>query len=495
MAQGRERPRWRRMARAGLVGVALLVVASFAALELRLSGPFGISGYVAYRSLRSFARDALIPSPPSVADFPNPGPNAIVIVLDCFRRDYLDVAAPRLRSFAEDAWSYDRYYAAASWTKPSTVSLFTGLHVRRHYVTGGGGSQLPSEALTIAELLQEQGFATAGFVWNPHLTRRQAFDQGFDHYVDNARRGSKSLLHELFAWLDAERPQRFFAYVHFQGTHDPYYDDNDLVALLTAPAYPGDLDFSKIDYKLAVAEGLRLSQAEVAHLRHVALGKARRVDREAVAGFLERFFDSRLPENTLVMITSDHGDGFLEHEAVSHGRTVYEEEIHVPLLVHYPEAFARERGFANSGRDECLASTVDVLPTVADFLGVPRPDGIDGASLVPARGGRPSCGRAVVSERTLEDGAIAGAALLYDELKLIVDYSEQGRALRLYDLGSDPGEQREISDDRRARARQLDADLVRRLNGDGASLAPWEAVPGELSDEHREALRALGYVE
>jgi arylsulfatase A-like enzyme len=468
-------------------------VLGIAALEVKLSGPLGISGYVVYRAVRSTIRDALTPDPPTMVGFSNTGPNAVIIVLDCYRYDYLD-SAPILRSFGERAWVFDRYYSAAPWTKPSTVSLFTGLSVRKHFVLRGGGSKLPTEALTLAELMQAQGFSTAGFVWNPHLTRRQTFDQGFDFYVDNARRGSKTLLSEFFWWLDRSRPERFFAYIHFQGTHDPYYLDNDLGALLSAPPYPGGLDFTNTDYKQAVNhEGRRLSPAEAAHLKHVAEGKARRVDREAVGGFLERFEASGLPDNTLLVITSDHGDGFAEHEAVSHGSTVYNEEVHVPLLMRFPERFARERSFPVTGRDTCPASTVDLLPTLLDFVGAAAPPGIDGVSIIPDRRSAASCSRPVVSERTSEAGHVSGAAMVVDDRKVIVDY--EGAGSQLFDLSADPSEARDLSGERAGERRDLEAELARRLNADGSSMAPWSEVPGELTPEMQEELRALGYVD
>jgi len=482
----------RHLSRAAAILLVLSAVV-FVALELRLSGPLGISAHVLYRTLRVFVRDATIPTPPPVPEFSNSGPNAIIIVLDCYRLDYLEGGARALSAFAERAWEFDRYYAAASWTKPSTVSLFTGLLVRKHFVIQGGGSQLPPEALTLAELLKERGFSTAGFVWNPHLTRRQAFDQGFDHYVDRARKGSKSLLYEFFSWLDRERPERFFAYVHFQGTHDPYYDDNDLSAVLSAPAYPGDFAFHTIDYKHAVRDGRALSAEEAAHLKHVAEGVARKVDRQVVGGFLERFDASSLPENTLLVITSDHGDAFFEHAAVSHGTTVYNEEVHVPLVMHFPPRFARSRSFPSVGKTSCPASTVDLLPTVMDFVGAPTPPGIDGVSLVPGRGGEGACSRTIVSERTF-DGKVTGAAVVSESLKLIVDY-EGGRAPELFDLSSDPGETRDLSRELAGQAASLERELRRLLNDDGSSMAEWSEVRGTIPEEQREALRALGYLD
>jgi arylsulfatase A-like enzyme len=195
------------------------------------------------------------------------------------------------------------------------------------------------------------------------------------------------------------------------------------------------------------------------------------------------------------VITADHGDAFFEHGSVSHGGTIHNEEVHVPLVIHFPEAFAKQRGFATTGTDGCPASTVDLLPTALDFVGAPAAEGIDGASLVPsARAG--SCAREVFSERTLEEGKIAGAALVSEGHKLIVDYGDGGqRKLQLYDLASDPGETRDLAQERADQARRLDEALTNRLNADGSSMARWESVDGSLPDEQLDALRELGYVE
>jgi arylsulfatase A-like enzyme len=303
------------------------------------------------------------------------------------------------------------------------------------------------------------------------------------------------MLYELFAWLDRERPERFFAYIHFQGTHDPYYDDNDLSSLLSAPAYSGDLDLTNMEYKQDVKKGRVLTPEESAHLAHIAYGKAARIDRQAVRPLVERLEASKLLENTLVVVTSDHGDAFFEHGSVSHGGTIHDEEVHVPLVVHYPAAFAKARGFAATGTDACPASTVDLLPTALDFIGAPPLDAIDGRSLVPATRGA-GCGAEVITERTLEEGRIAGAALVRSGRKLIVDYTDGGRKLRLYDLAGDPGETRDLASERSDEVQQLDALLMRRLNADGASMARWKSADdGSLPAEQIDALRELGYVD
>lgn len=491
MEQRRARSRARRLL--GPAAAALAVVAALlVALEWKLSGPTGMSVYVLQRAVRNAVRDASIPEPPYIDGFANAGPNVLIVVLDCYRHDYLE-HAPALRALGERSWQYDAYYTSAPWTKPSTVSLFTGLAVRKHFIMKGGGSQLPAEVVTIAERMREHGLRTAGFVWNPHLTRCQSFDQGFEHYVDHARRGSKSLLYELFAWLAREKPERFFAYVHFQGTHDPYYDDNDLLPLIEAPGYSGDLDLTNMDYKQLVKAGRQLTPEESAHLAAIAYAKATRVDRQAVRGLVERLERSKLLDNTLLIVTADHGDGFFEHGNVSHGSTIHNEEIHVPLVIHYPPGFAAAHGFPAQGLDGCPASTVDLLPTALDFVSAPVPADIDGVSLLPsARSG--SCEREVIAERTLEEGRIAGAALVTARSKLMVDYENGQRKLRLYDA-SDAGERDDVAAQRPDEAARLDADLVKRLNADGASMARWSVVDGKIPEDQVDALRELGYVE
>lgn len=482
--------RWSRLA-AILVSLGAVGLAT---LELRLSGPLGISVYLSYRALRNSVRDGIIPSPPSLASFANSGPNVVIVVLDCFRFDYLDGAAPTLREFASRAWSFDRYYASAPWTKPSTASLFTGLVVRRHFVVRTD-SPLPAQALTLAEVLRDHGYTTVGLTWhNPHLSRRQGFDQGFDTYFDDVRpRGSKGLLHRFLSWLAEEQPDRFFAYVHFEGTHDPYPADNTLDVLLSAPEYASDLDFTNVDYKEEVKKGRALSPDEAAHLGHLARGKARKVDRLAVRELLIRFENSPLRDNTILIVTADHGDGFYEHGTVSHGGSLFEEEIHVPLVVSFPERFARERGFPQNGRSSCPASTVDLFPTVLDFVGIPAPSGIDGNSVIPQHPPRDSCSRAVVSER-FENDRLLEAAIVSRSLKLIVDHRSGDK--QLYDLESDAAEVRDLAKERAEAAASLAADLANRLNSDGSSMAPWiQAAPVAVPEEDLERLRALGYVD
>lgn len=483
----------KRAARLAGAGVLSLVL-GLAALELWLPGPLGMSIYVPYRALRNSVRDAVTASPPALASFSNAGPNVVIVVLDCFRSDYLEGAAPGLDELASRAWRFDRYYTAAAWTKPSTASLFTGLFVRKHMVASTS-SPLPKQAVTLAEVLREHGYSTAGFTWhNPHISERQDFDQGFEQYFDDVRpRGSKGLLNRFLSWLVEEEPSRFFAYVHFEGTHDPYLADNDLGALLSAPGYASDIDFSNTDYKQEVKDGRSLSEDEMAYLESIARSKARKVDRQVVQELIERFESSDLVENTLLILTSDHGDAFYEHGTVSHGQSVFGEEIHVPLVVHFPERFTRERGFPRTGRDRCVASTVDLLPTVLDFVGVAAPRGIDGASIVPGSRSPDACSRVAVSEM-IEDGRIPEAAIISGPWKLIVDYDTGTR--KLYDLAADPGELRDLAAERVSEADALAAALARRLNADGSSMAEWgETAPVEVSGEERERLRALGYAE
>ena len=498
MTSGRMATGWRRL-RKWLAMAALLAVLIPASLllylEIKLPGPLGQSFDVGYMLLRTAVRDLTIPTPPDLAGLRNRGPNVIVMLLDCYRHDYLDGAAPRLAALAEDAWSYERHYAAAAWTKPSSASLFTGLLPRRHFITRGEGYKLPQEAVTVSEWLQKWRFTTAGFVQGIHLTRIQEFDQGFDHYVDSGKKGSKSLLHEFFRWMHREKPVRFYAYLHFPGTHDAYYYDTDLLPLLQAPGYDGEVDFSNIEYKFEVADGERtLSEEELIHLEEAARIKSRRVDRLAVGEFLDRFLESSYADNTLLIITSDHGDGFGEHGAISHGYTVYNEEIHIPLVVRYPPSFAAERGFDETGEWACPSSTVDIFPTIVDYVGVPMPEGLDGVSIIPSGPPQTACPRPVIAEMA-GGGRISSAALVWEDLKLIADYDTLGR-FELYDVVADPTEQQDLAAQRPDDVERLRLELESRLNADGTSLADWAEIKSEpISDELREKMRSLGYID
>jgi arylsulfatase len=483
----RRRPLGIAISLLGLLGLGLLV------FEVRLPGPFGSGSRIALHHAALGLTYRLLPEAANIEAFPSPGPNIVLVVLDCFRSDYIQVS-PELDRLRSSSWWFERHYASATWTKPSTASLFTGVLPRRHTV-GGGDSALPEAAETLAEQLQRAGFATAGFVRNGHLGPEQRFDQGFDHYSDTRQVGSKALIRGFSAWLNEAKPKRFFAYLHFLGTHHPDSQDTDLLPLLRAPRYGDPVSFFSGTYVSRANRGeVALTDAALDNLRFAARNKAGRVDREAVGRLVRLLSESTLLDNTLLVFTSDHGDAFMEHGRLGHGGLPHEAVTRIPLVVRLPGTTAGSREVRSAGRVECLTSTVDLLPTILEFAGVPLRGASDGDSLLGFMDGSASCARDVVSEHT-GLGRIRGAALWHDRFKILVDYST-GRS-QLFDLRSDPMERIDRTPSMPEMASSLKSTLEARLNADGALMPRWspsrqrEALPPATLEE----LEALGYLD
>ncbi|HUR28716.1 MAG TPA: sulfatase-like hydrolase/transferase, partial [Planctomycetota bacterium] len=242
-------------------------------------------------------------------------------------------------------------------TTPSHASMLTGLYPPSHGVRTNGEAPLGAERLTLAEILRARGYLTAAFVSAFVLDRRFGLDQGFDVYDDhvartlsassfggvNERRGDATC-DAASAWL-AQRPktQPFFAWVHFYDAHDPYAPPSPFDAAFATSAYDGEIAFVDAQVGRLVA-ALETSGAS---------------------------------ERTLIALVADHGESLGEHRESTHGRTLYDAVMRVPLIVACPGTPS-----ASGAVVDDVVSTVDLLPSLLDALGVAVPEGLDGTSFL-----------------------------------------------------------------------------------------------------------------
>jgi len=292
------------------------------------------------------------------AEHAAPVRNAVLVTLDTTRADVLsgDEAsrriAPNIAALADSGLRFPRAYTTAPLTLPAHASLLTGLVPPRHGLRDNSLAALPGEADTLAEVLQRAGFQTAAFVSCVVLDRTFGLDQGFELYdepdlVEHAdesgyvERASAATLAAASAWLEARDESRpFFLWVHFYDPHLPYRSAPEFLAQAGGDAYRGE-----------VAE----------------------VDR-AVGGLLEALERSDAADETLVVLTADHGESLGEHGEPTHGALCYEAAVRVPLLLRFPGAPPRPGPTR-------IVSLVDLFPTVLGRLGLPVPDGLDGVDL------------------------------------------------------------------------------------------------------------------
>jgi len=416
--------------------------------------------------------------------------NLVLVSIDTLRPDLLGCygherpTSPALDTLAAGGVLFETALAAAPWTLPSHASLLTGLYPSRHGVRRAG-AVLPDDVVTWAAWLRERGFTTSAIVNSHWLGRETRLERGFDGFVwveENVRRRRPSRVGELAArWLAEGPAEPFFLFLHFYDVHSDYASLPSYEERFRQP-YDGPADGSTRQLR-AVREGrASLGPDDVRHLLDLYAAGVRQMD-DALARLLRALRDLGLRENTLLVVTSDHGEEFLEHEGVLHGRTQYEEVLRVPLILAGP-------GVPAGVRVREPVSLVDVMPTALTLLALPAPAGLDGLDLGPLFAGA----GATLGERILfaeadwrneEDDVLR--AVRSGRYKLLVD--RRSGARRLFDLDRDPGERVDVQADHPELARQLHAALEAFARG-AREVAP----PAELTPEERERLQALGYL-
>ncbi|MCB9916322.1 MAG: sulfatase-like hydrolase/transferase [Planctomycetes bacterium] len=472
----------------------------------------------------------------SRATYEGPYKHVLLISLDTTRADQLGcyggtrARTPRLDALAAEGALFEDCSAAATTTLASHTSIFTGLYPRRHGVPRNG-FMVPEEDELAAELLGRAGFRTAGFVASFALDQMFDVDQGFAHwdqdfdieveasYADQDQRRAERVTDAVLDYVDrVGTDERLFLFAHFFDAHAPYDPPEPFAAEYAGPGKPRrvtqlDINVQAIRHQQAAGspprdlfnEGVsdvlldgsdgqpfepdetfaQLYAGELAYLdRHVG----RLLDGLAARGVLD---------DCVVVVVGDHGETFWEHaDHWHHGAWVYQTNVHVPLIVRLPDGRGAGRRIAG------LSSGVDVLPTLADLLGLTLPAPVDGVSLVPALDGAPLPDRAVFCEATqpvvgLEQaspwaGQRKPRALRRGRWKLI-EAPYLGR-FQLFDLEEDPGETRDLflAPTPRAQAElpRLQRDLAVWSSAQDPPLSRFNATQTE---EVLRRLRALGY--
>jgi arylsulfatase A-like enzyme len=374
--------------------------------------------------------------------------------------------------------------------------MLTGLHPLSHGAVTAERRIAPDAPMLPAEL-RRAGFATGGFVSYEFLRRRYGFDVGFDHYDDfttdrdtekeeRSERMGPLLNAEIIPWIarHAERP--FFLFIHYYDVHwnydppppfdtmfDPDYAGPDLRPFLDNPAIHRDMPARHLAHLLSLYDGeIRFTDGVVG---------------EVIAA-LER---GGIADDTLLLITADHGDEFFEHGGIGHSRTLYDEVVRVPLIARWPN------GLPAGHVVETPVSLVDLAPTVYDLVGVTAPAGIEGRSLAPLMLGAPAPARPVYAHLAGRKRQNNWTMVRDGDAK----YLAQTRAphTELYDVGADPREgddrfaARAMRETRDERAGQLLAWLEQQW--DAYAARPARAGRIVIDDRNTEKLRALGYVE
>lgn len=378
-------------------------------------------------------------------------PNVVVYVVDCLRFDHVGAfgyelpTTPSLDALARDSVLLEDLNACAPWTKPSTGCLFTSLLPTYHKARTVDDA-LPRESVTLAERFQREGYRTLAWVANPVIDPRLfLFNQGFDRWVDlrsfRERSGGShinaldpdaaEITEGVVPWLRDHRDESFFLYLHSLDLHYEY-----------RPRPPFDEEFVT-ESSTGLDRDRELYDNELAYN-----------DRE-IGKLVAALKELDLYDDTVVFVTSDHGEEFGEHGSTRHGKTLYQELLHIPGILKLP-------GSRHAGeRIEAVASNVDLPPTLLELAGAKVPEVFQGKSLVPGieRG-------AVSSSRPVFAEVVAPQFVAYsvrDERYKLIETLVPDVEQKIFDLTEEPSETRNLAAEPPEEARALVPELDRFL--------------------------------
>ncbi len=437
-----------------------------------------------------------------------PKPNVVLVVLDALRADRVFAERnrtplmPWLARFTQQAVRFNHAVTPCTWTRPAMASILTSLHVDTHQVYFSSDPRdkdhvlsdaLPKSFETMAAYLKKAGYHTVAVQTNGNLTNELGFAEGFDSYEFDHDAPAKAVTDRALARLDRlEAP--FFLYVHYLDPHLPYTPPDSYRKLLgfPPPLDPKELEVVThfMDYFWDYVDFLTgakpkpdmppLSPEAQEAVRTLYDGEARYLDDE-LGRFLDRL-RARYPDSILVIL-ADHGEHFWEHGYLGHGMTMYEEELHVPLVISAP-------GLAPRVVDETV-DTVDVLPTIAALLGLAPNPGWQGSSLFANRPDGAMTPAFSYTRAPWPACNVDREMVIVGNQKLIAD--RRNRKLELYDLAADPKERKDLAADRPKAVETLRAllDKHREENIEARKNSKRRQV--QLDEATRGRLRELGY--
>jgi arylsulfatase A-like enzyme len=459
-------------------------------------------------------------------------PNIILMTWDTVRADHVSVygyprnTTPNLQNFERQATLFANAISPADMTLSSHASLFTGLYPSRHgtHLTAGHGpsAALPAAIPTLAQVLSAHGYNTIGIIANlAYLRHNSGLNRGFQYYserypslflefsadsfyirhgitlvlqrfsppaaYERAYRGSGVINSEALLKLKeaqtAGRP--FFLFLNYMEAHEPYFPPHPFDRLYPGEEEPFEATQYMNGFKAVLSLRRPYSQAERSRDMARYDGGIASIDSE-FGKLVSHLKSMGLYDNTIIVVTADHGQAFGERNLVGHGTSVYQDQVHVPLLIHFP---------GRKGGDvvQRAISGVDVMPTLLEAAGVSIPADLDGHSFYrPAQ----EASEMVFSESYPDDDRIAlnprfnriERAIFDGKYKLII--STTGKR-ELYDLSADPKEAHNLYEEGDDRSRAL-----------GMTLAVWTkthtkpaARRVQLDPESLRQLKSLGYVQ
>lgn len=404
---------------------------------------------------------------------------------------YKKNVTPTIDAMAKEGINFTRNISTASWTVPASMTWFTGVYPSEHRLTNkfsvfnppnnnvlSNLKKLSPELVTLAEVLKENGYATGGFTGNAGVSGFFGYGQGFDQYFfEKGKFGSMGVsIPKALDWLQENKNKKFFMFLHGYDMHGQNVPVEGFDYRFVDKGYDKKFTGSAQEQEALREEGLEkgsttLRDEDVKFWRAIYDEKIQRTDAK-FKGFLNELERMGLMDKTIFVLTSDHGTEFHEHKRFDHGFSLYDELIHVPLIIKLPKVKA-----GKVVPDQI--SSIDVMPTILDLLDVKVSDKVKkqmhGASLIPAMKGK-TVAKDVYSETDYRQYTYKRSVITKEGWKFI--YTLENKSRELYNLKKDPKELKNLVDLEPKRAYELEQQLFAHFKSIGHDLNARQWIPG-----------------
>jgi len=359
-------------------------------------------------------------------------PKVILISLDTLRADHLSCygytreTSPNIDSIIEDSIMFENVYAQSPWTLPSHTSMLFSLNSARHNIYYND-QKIDSSLPSLAYFLQNYGFITYAFTGGGYVSNLFGFAKGFHYYSEPGRGGheplsaneAEKLFHYSSEWIKENKDKPFFLFLHTFQIHGPYECPSPWNSLFLDKDAKWK-NIALLEYLEANGNNHVFTPEERNNIIALYDGEIRYTDEILIKPLISLLKKLNIYDDTLLVITSDHGEEFYEHNGWLHGRTLYEEQIKVPLIIKFPQSIYR-------GKIKEKCRLIDIMPTILDVLSVKyKKSVLDGKSLIDLITRKEQKDRTFISDLAHKNVPIPCPALIAtnkDHMKLIVEKS------------------------------------------------------------------------
>jgi len=366
---------------------------------------------------------------------------------------YIHDTTPFIESYAKKGVVFSNAFSQAPWTRPSMASIHSSLYSFKHLVTGvTAGNFIRDSVTTLAEVMKGEGFHTGAFVTIGNVKSIFGFSQGFDYFNEEKVFNRRALVvnQEVKKWVRENRDNKFFLWIHYIDPHDPYMPPLEYNIYRNLSVRGGIRPHSgkdMFDLKLCISNmscSLDLSSEDITRMEASYDGEIKYLD-YAINDLFSFLSDENVFNKSLIVFTADHGEEFMEHNNLFHGNSLYNEQVHVPLIVWAPGL--------NPGRISKNVALVDIYPTVTSFIGKETRSDIDGVDLFTGKH------QHIISENYLRNYVKKG--IIKDEWKLIHSINpDNTTGIELFNVRRDPNELNNIVSENPDIASELESTLL-----------------------------------